>query len=162
VIDEDSSRNAQQLGKSLSAVPELIKTQLNDLQKQLAIDAKVSTPSVWSLALLPIVDHSSVVKEMEFISEVMNALASTTLDKVCCWYHIMRRFRISISPTYYQTKLEPIRSRAMSIKDFDMAKTSRSPMHLVPYQRLLWILEDIDGMYFLKDSTHNLNPFNLF
>jgi hypothetical protein len=71
-----------QLARSLSSVPELVKTQLEDLRKHLAVESRVSTPSVWSLALLPIVDNFSVLKEMELISKVNNALADSPLEWV--------------------------------------------------------------------------------
>lgn len=82
VIDEDKSKHAMQLARSLSSVPELVKSQLEELRKHLAVEARVSTPSIWSLALLPIFDHSSVLKEMKLITRIMHALADTTLDKV--------------------------------------------------------------------------------
>jgi hypothetical protein len=82
VIDEDKSKHAMQLARSLSSVPELVKSQLEELRKNLAVEARVSTPSIWSLALLPIFDHSSVLKEMELISQIMHALADSILDKV--------------------------------------------------------------------------------
>jgi hypothetical protein len=82
VIDEDSSKNALQLAKSLVSVPELLKAQLEDLRKQLIIESNVSAPSVWSLALLPVVDHTSMIKEMEVISNLMHSLCTFPLDKV--------------------------------------------------------------------------------
>lgn len=47
-----------------------------------------------------------------------------------------------------QTKLEDIREMATLVKDFDMKKSSRDAMHLVPYQRLIWLLEGIEGLSF--------------
>ncbi|KAM3579719.1 AAA ATPase midasin [Umbelopsis sp. WA50703] len=123
VIDEDSSKNALQLAKSLVSVPELLKAQLEDLRKQLIIESNVSAPSVWSLALLPVVDHTSMIKEMEVISNLMHSLCTFPLDK---------------------SKLDTVRQLASYVKDFDMNNSSRSPMHLVPYQRLIWLLEGID------------------
>ncbi|KAH8552549.1 hypothetical protein BGW37DRAFT_289741 [Umbelopsis sp. PMI_123] len=123
VIDEDKSKHAMQLARSLSSVPELVKTQLEDLRKHLAVESRVSTPSVWSLALLPIVDNFSVLKEMELISKVNNALADSPLE----W-----------------SKLEDILKQCTFIKEFDMKNASRDAMHLVPYQRLIWLLEGIE------------------
>jgi hypothetical protein len=45
-----------------------------------------------------------------------------------------------------QSKLEEIREMATVVKDFDMKNTSRDAMHLVPYQRLIWLLEGIEGI----------------
>lgn len=82
VIDEDNSKNAMQLARSLTSVPELVKSQLDELSKHLASESRVSIPSIWSLALLPILDHASVIKEMQTISKIMYALSQKSLDKV--------------------------------------------------------------------------------
>lgn len=82
VIDEDKSKNAMQLARSLSSVPELVKSQLQELSKHLASESRVTLPSVWSLALLPILDHASTINEMELITKIMHTLADQILDMV--------------------------------------------------------------------------------
>lgn len=106
VIDEDKSKHAMQLARSLSSVPELVKSQLEELRKHLAVEARVSTPSIWSLALLPIFDHSSVLKEMELISQIMHALADSTLDKVSNGFKLFCLVRriVPLIPFYYADK----------------------------------------------------------
>jgi hypothetical protein len=148
VIDEDKSKHAMQLARSLSSVPELVKSQLEELRKHLAVEARVSTPSIWSLVLLPIFDHSSVLKEMELISQIMHALADSTLNKVSngfIYFVLCERVSHSFFFTM-QTKLEDIREMATLVKSFDMKNSSRDAMHLVPYQRLIWLLEGIEGL----------------
>jgi len=129
VIDEDKSKNAMQLARSLSSVPELVKSQLQELSKHLASESRVTLPSVWSLALLPILDHASTINEMELITKIMHTLADQILD---------------------MNKLDDIREQTNRIKDFDMKNTSRDAMHLVPYQRLVWLLDGIQETHVEK------------
>ncbi|CAO3637326.1 unnamed protein product [Cunninghamella blakesleeana] len=134
-VDEKKERNAQKLAKSLQQLPEYLRTQLATIKIPTA-----DSTSCWNTALIPLYDYTSLVKEMEILSQLY--ILSCDKDK-------------SVIPTQLLNNLKEFRS-------FVLNKTSRPPLDLVPYQRLLWTLDSNDAQKLsvilpglIQDAIHN-------
>ncbi|CEP09720.1 hypothetical protein [Parasitella parasitica] len=117
-VDENDTQNAEKVIKSLGKLPEYIHRELESSY------ATNNAPSIrrdtyWDTALIPLYDHTSIVTEMELIANLYN-VACDVSDPVL---------------------METLVKQMLEFRKFAFDKTSRPPLDIVPYQRLIWFLD---------------------
>ncbi|KAI8972107.1 hypothetical protein BDB01DRAFT_854805 [Pilobolus umbonatus] len=114
-VDENDRENADKILKSLRKLPEYIYKELEGSQ----IKPSIKRTSYWDTALIPLYDYNSLVYEMEILAKLYSA----------------------VDETEDMSTMEVIVGEISKFKNFVVSKTSRPPLDLVPYQRLIWFLD---------------------
>ncbi|KAI8642397.1 hypothetical protein BD408DRAFT_180035 [Parasitella parasitica] len=115
-VDENDTQNAEKVIKSLGKLPEYIN---RELESSVSNDPSIRRNTYWDTALIPLYDYTSIVTEMELIANLYN-IACDASDLAT---------------------MENLVERMLDFRKFAFDKTSRPPLDIVPYQRLIWFLD---------------------
>jgi hypothetical protein len=91
----------------------------------------------WGTAMMPLYDYTSVVKEMDLLSKLYLDVCQSVRNDLSEKDTVSNPSSIQKSPATLLEKLKAFRA-------FTLEKSSRPPLDVVPYQRLIWLL-DSDG-----------------
>ncbi|KAL7319508.1 AAA ATPase midasin [Mucor circinelloides] len=115
-VDENDAENADKVMKSLAKLPDYIH---RELESSTSNEASVRRDTYWDTALIPLYDYTSIVTEMELIANLYN---------VACDASDM-------------ATMETLVEHMLKFRKFALDKTSRPPLDMVPYQRMVWFLD---------------------
>ncbi|KAI8971571.1 P-loop containing nucleoside triphosphate hydrolase protein [Mycotypha africana] len=115
VVGENDSEIAEVLN-SLTKLPEYVQRELAACSSSLET---AKEDNKWDTALIPIQDYASIITEMELLASLYNI--------------------ISASPDAFT--LQNIKEEISKFKNFVLDKSSRTPLDMIPYQRLIWLFD---------------------
>ncbi|KAI9260402.1 hypothetical protein EDC94DRAFT_542138 [Helicostylum pulchrum] len=115
-VDENDTENAEKVLKSLRKLPEYIN---RELESSAPDETDVKRDTYWDTALVPLYDYTSVVTEMELIANLYTAACDSSDTDA----------------------MEKLVEEMLKFRKFAFNKTSRPPLDMVPYQRMIWFLD---------------------
>jgi hypothetical protein len=115
-VDENDTENADKVMKSLRNLPDYIN---RELESSPSNEGSVRRDTNWDTALVPLYDYTSVVTEMELIANLYSAACDSS-DTAA---------------------MEKLVEEMLKFRKFSFDKTSRPPLDMVPYQRMIWFLD---------------------
>ncbi|KAI7867198.1 hypothetical protein BDF14DRAFT_761657 [Spinellus fusiger] len=135
-VNENNSKEAIKLTKSLQQLPEHIRRQMESKDSVKAVNENFTA---WDTALLPLFDYASTSSEMELLASLYVGACNIS----------------------NKSTLEAVVEKIKIFKFYCLSKTSRPPLDMVPYQRLMWFLEsDYENKIeralpsMIQDATH--------